>query len=455
MTWDEHLAELDAKDSAWWSGQSKMAMEHGDGEPLWEAALRVVSSNLAHTRKALVLRVLGGDLARSMPILQLSDADEAKAQQSLRSKQEAHPAIVIMANGGRFPGVTKFGRSSSQQVLNPDMAMSEPIASRSHFNIVYDQQSDSYHLVDVGSKWGTFTKVSGREPLSCGDWIRLGNAEFVVRYCGGGCQCRKRHAHYRLHALRVSKQHGRRPANLEQPWGAGTGCGDEERRRKDELLFFLSGMRQAWWTSRSANLFQDSPWLGENAPLQHGARALEAVLPQERAEHCLPQHSAKPCSLPLATQFPVPPLELDFISGARMGERLTVNGRMCTMGRGEGSSIQVTDPTVSNISRIHCIFEYAGGRWHLRDNNSTNGTWRRLSSVLEPSAPTPLFKGVSFLAGIHEFQVEEADTQRSWQPSVASEVLAELCRQEKHARRQRSEPRAHGKDGARGERSAR
>lgn len=28
--------------------------------------------------------------------------------------------------------------------------------------------------------------------LSCGDWIRIGNAELVIRYCGGGCKSKRR-----------------------------------------------------------------------------------------------------------------------------------------------------------------------------------------------------------------------------------------------------------------------
>merc|ERR1719379_1583652 len=117
------------------------------------------------------------------------------------------PALVLMANGTRFSGVTKFGRSSSRRTLLPDWAMSEPIASRSHFNVVYEQESDQYYLMDAGSKWGTFVKIGSSVTLSCGDWIRVGGVEFIIRYCGGGCACRKRHAHYRLHSLRLLRDH--------------------------------------------------------------------------------------------------------------------------------------------------------------------------------------------------------------------------------------------------------
>jgi len=127
-------------------------------------------------------------------------------------------------------------------------------------------------------------------------------------------------------------------------------------------------------------------------------------------------------------QVPISPLELEFISGPRMGERVTLFERFSTLGRAEGSTIQVSDPVLSNISRTHCIFEYIGNRWYLRDNASTNGTWRRLSCVLQPSRPQPLQAGVSILAGVHEFQVEEVEMQHCWAPSAAVAALEDLSK---------------------------
>jgi len=138
---------------------------------------------------------------------------------------------------------------------------------------------------------------------------------------------------------------------------------------------------------------------------------------------------------PLTTsplQVPVPPLELDFITGPRTGERLTLFERRATMGRGEAATIQISDPMLANVSRIHCVFEYIGNRWHIRDNGSTNGTWRRLSCVLEPSKPTPLASGMSILAGVHEFRVEEGALGQWWLPSAASAVLSEMTDSEQH-----------------------
>lgn len=129
--------------------------------------------------------------------------------------------------------------------------------------------------------------------------------------------------------------------------------------------------------------------------------------------------------------MPISPLELDFISGPRMGEKLMLCDRVCTLGRGEGNTIQVSDSQLASVSRVHCIFEYSGDRWQMRDNGSTNGTWRRLSCVLEPSAPVPLFDGVSIQAGVHEFLVEEAEMRRTWIPSTAQVAFEDLHDQEK------------------------
>merc|ERR1712137_991187 len=132
-----------------------------------------------------------------------------------------------------------------------------------------------------------------------------------------------------------------------------------------------------------------------------------------------------------ATVVPIAPLELDFISGPRMGEKLVLCERVCTLGRGEGNTIQVSDSQLASVSRVHCIFEFSGNRWHMRDNGSTNGTWRRLSCVLEPSEPIPLTDGVSIQAGVHEFLVEEAVMRHWWIPSAAQASFEELYEQER------------------------
>ncbi|CAE7210080.1 unnamed protein product, partial [Symbiodinium necroappetens] len=73
--------------------------------------------------------------------------------------------------------------------------MNEPIASRSHLAICYNADSDRYQLMDTGSKWGTFLQVQPEgELLKCGDWIRIGSAELVVRFCGGHCNAHRWHA---------------------------------------------------------------------------------------------------------------------------------------------------------------------------------------------------------------------------------------------------------------------
>ncbi|CEL95440.1 unnamed protein product [Vitrella brassicaformis CCMP3155] len=122
---------------------------------------------------------------------------------------------------------------------------------------------------------------------------------------------------------------------------------------------------------------------------------------------------------------PVPSIELEFISGPRMGEKITMNSRSFTLGRAEWNSVQVNDLTLASVSRVHCRFEYRGNRWFLIDNDSTNGTWRRLSCVLEPSAPIPLFEGLLMQAGTHELEVLEIH----YKAALAPDQEAKLQRQ--------------------------
>lgn len=443
MSWDHYVSQMCAQERTW----CNLPEDCSEHEPLQAAALRAVSSAVAHTQRALVLRVVSGDLARNRPLLDLGTSGAVQETPSTSSSPEEPvlPALVITANGARFSGVTRFGRGSARRALHPDMQMDEPIASRSHFNIIYEQQLDRYCLMDAGSKWGTFVKISSRIALSCGDWIRVGNAEFVIRYCGGGCSCRKMHSHYKLHSLRVQKgQQGRGmceasfpPCKLfqsdagervsaavqatevdssgEHEFGSsGASTYNRSPQLHDGLHRLLSGMRQGSWLGQSARLCQSGacPKAGIQKPddvhrprAQAGTAALGIIIP-------------------------IHPLEIDFISGPRTGERLTMCERRCTMGRGEGSTIQVSDPMLANVSRSHCVFEYVGERWYVRDNGSTNGTWLRLSCVLEPSKPVPLASGMSILAGVHEFRVEDLEMARCWLPSAASAVLEEFSARE-------------------------
>lgn len=431
MGWDEFVGRLCANNCPWWyePGFAPPPCASSE-EPLQAAALRAVCSGVAYTRRSLILRVVSGELAQNRPVLAPTRPPASEVKVPLL------PSVVVNANGTRVNGVTKFGRGSSRRVLLPDMAMSEPIASRSHFNVVYDEDSDRYSLMDAGSKWGTFVKMTRRTALSCGDWVRVGNAEFIIRHCGGGCS-RRRCAHTRPHSLCALQD--KLPRSAAQMWNSMTsdledktgpsepgspnseaaldaeheGSDGERRRLQDELVPLVGSVRPRAWISTSVRLCHQAAVSGTSAPTGGSAQG------------CGSPRRLQPTLLPVA------PLELDFISGPRMGERLLLTERVCTIGRGEGSTIQISDPMLANVSRTHCILEYNANRWHIRDNASTNGTWLRLSCVLCPSPLMPLVGGESILAGVHEFFVEEAEMDNWWLPSTASAVLEELCERER------------------------
>jgi len=308
--------------------------------------------------------------------------------------------------------------------------MSEPIASRSHFNVIYKQETDRYYLMDAGSKWGTFVKIGSSMTLSCGDWIRVGGAEFFIRFCGGGCNCSKNHAHHRMRTVHGLQQEKCGQSNwgwTARPHGQGeqmdgqdldtSRCGgvddqasddDESLLLQEDLLALRASRRPKGWTTSSSRL------------CQRGAQLL-----------CQPRgHTLPRLALPTSC-VPIAPLELDFISGPRIGEKLVLCEKVCTLGRGEGNTIQVSDSQLASVSRVHCIFEFIGDRWHIRDNGSTNGTWRRLSCVLEPSAPVPVDGVMSIQAGTHEFYAKEAEMRQKFIPSLVVSALEDLCEQER------------------------
>lgn len=436
MDWSTYAEQLCLQKRPWWvtldTPVSMLLAETGNGqdgqEPLRISAIRAVKGNTQPTRHALVLRVRSGDLAEDRPVLQIPGLPT--------SQEQSLPALVITAHDRNlnFGSVTKFGRGSVRKVMLPDLVMTEPIASRSHFNIVYDSQKQTYQLMDAGSKWGTFFKIGLKgQPMSCCDWLHLGNAELVVRFCGGSCKAHKRHAALKRHSLRLA-----RPtfAKSSCPWG-------ESRRRfslpwhrhfgdfdDDSLLVDRVTDDEADEDNDSALMEQASdmvagrPFTACISTSQKMCRqgmsvddATKTNVPKTKLEH-----GTKP-----PVSLPIPPLELDFISGPRMGERIQVTDRICTVGRCESNTIQLNDPSLPNISKRHCVLEYSGTQWVVKDHKSTNGTWRRLSCVLEPSAPVDLKAGVSFMAGIHEFQVEEAELPRWCVPSTAGAVLDSLC----------------------------
>lgn len=426
LAWDEYEQRFCRRSGPWWKEAGAELDEETDS--LLAAALRAVQSSLAYTRKALVMRVVSGDLAAGRPPLMPLTLNATEAL--------FLPAVVITANGQRLNGTTKFGRGSSRQTLQSDMQMGEPIASSSHFNVVYDQGTSHYSLVDAGSKSGTFVKIR-RAAITCGDWIRIGNTELIVRNCGGGCS-HKRHARrVPTQSLRVMRDHV--PASPAAPWGwlaqANRGqhhtpqrdgaddSGEESMLMQDELLSMVGGVRPRAWPSASARWGCEAALAGGTAeqepPLEDGSVATPSTARRGKS-----RASARRLPPSLA---PIVPLELDVTSGPRMGERLLITERVCTLGRGDTCNIQVSDPVLANISRIHCIFEYSGNRWHVWDNASANGTWRRLSCVLSPSAPMPLTGGESILAGVHEFLVEQAEMTRLWLPSATSSVLEDMC----------------------------
>jgi len=411
------------------------------------SAMRIIAHGSPLTHKILLLRVASGELQNDINLIPGAHINTVSPGAAGREENQA-PAIVISPFNSRLPGITKFGRNSSRKTLLPDWPMAEPIASRSHFNIAYKPSSSHYFLMDAGSKWGTFVKIDRPGILSCGDWIRVGGVEFVIRFCGGRCK-KSKHRHDALRALRTFQTSGRSLAT----------------RNRDSSAFFDVEPEEAGWVF-GVNAKAGSPlswmplstriWYRMGRPqvdesLSHeeerrtpdGVRCLtqsEAVMISDaRVDwnaplHIMPSEASCPSEEGEGTRMagvpyavaPMPPLELEFISGPRMGEKVVLCQRSCALGRAEGNQVQVNDAQLASVSRVHCIFEYRDTRWHLRDHQSTNGTWRRLSCVLEPSSPVPLFHGAQIQAGHHEFLVEEVVSQKWLIPNLGLRVMQSI-----------------------------
>eukprot|EP00435_Cladocopium_sp_Y103_P007676 s3969_g2.t1 len=358
VAWDDFVSDLCASHKPWWMDPEDEASSASFA--LREAALRAVDSCISCTRRSLIFRVVSGDLGQNRPVLQMPAAhvDEKPQAMSPSSPREAPadfstlPALVVAANGSRFSGVTKFGRSSSKRTLAPDCPMSEPIASRSHFNVIHDQETDQFYIMDAGSKWGTFVKIGSTVTLSCGDWIRVGGVEFIVRFCGGGCKCQKSHIHYRLHSLKIEEERHKGMWLNPKPkvCFSDTSPSSMSKTGLDESKIFHGNLHQKSARNGGEEL-SDDDIQAEMLTVRKSRGWMSA------ASRLCCAATDRPIKMQSGTCIPVAPLELDFISGPRMGEKIVLLDRVCTLGRGEGNTIQVTDSQLASVSRVHCIFE--------------------------------------------------------------------------------------------------
>jgi len=402
MEWQTFVEELSDSEARWWASTQVDRSQCAEEDHLRIAALAAVNSCLHCSRRVLLLRVASGDLAHDRPVLELPSGHYSRSDQTSQM-----PAVFISPNSiTSTMGVTKLGRGSKRKMMLPDLFMSEPIASRSHLAICYNADSDRYQIMDTGSKWGTFLQVQPEgELLKCGDWIRIGNAELVVRFCGGHCNAHRWHSQrgQRMSAMTRSMSSSSLQGSSSFSRSLSMSNWAEEKEPDEEvqeqIASVLSGRPRKAWDTPTDKMCQ--------TPHGFDARTIPDIRP----------HSS---SLPWA------PLEIDFVSGPRMGERLLLTESVCTVGRADTCTVQISDPMLANVSRRHCFLKRTTKGWKIQDNKSTNGTWRRLSCVLEPSEPKDLQNGACILAGVHEFRVEEAEMDRDWLPSPASKILQTL-----------------------------
>ncbi|CAE7320715.1 unnamed protein product [Symbiodinium natans] len=403
MEWQKFVEELTYSEPRWWASTEASRWECAEEDRLRTAAIAAVSSCLNCTRRALLLRVASGDLAHAQPVLELPSGHYSRSDQTSQL-----PAVFISSNSiTSTMGVTKLGRGSKRKMMLPDLVMNEPIASRSHLAICYNADTDRYQLMDTGSKWGTFVQVPPEgDLLKCGDWLRIGNAELVVRFCGGHCNA------HRWHGKR-----GQRMSAMARSMSSSSLLRGSPFPRTLSMSSFAEEQEPDEVAEQISNVLSGRPRKVWDTPVDKMCKSYPEGLDTRTGAPDLHPHSS---SLPWA------PLEIDFVSGPRMGERLLLTEQLCTIGRADTCTIQISDPMLANVSRQHCFLQKTAKGWKILDNKSTNGTWRRLSCVLEPSEPQDLQSGMCILAGVHEFRVEETEMDRCWLPSPAAKILQTL-----------------------------
>jgi len=67
LLWDDYASNNFKEDRPWCCKPPEATCAEQEVEPLWEAAIRMVNSELVYTRRALVLRIVSGDLGQNKP----------------------------------------------------------------------------------------------------------------------------------------------------------------------------------------------------------------------------------------------------------------------------------------------------------------------------------------------------------------------------------------------------
>eukprot|EP00929_Paragymnodinium_shiwhaense_P004434 TRINITY_DN10537_c0_g1_i3.p1 TRINITY_DN10537_c0_g1~~TRINITY_DN10537_c0_g1_i3.p1 ORF type:complete len:898 (+),score=130.54 TRINITY_DN10537_c0_g1_i3:125-2818(+) len=388
VSWDAWCAQAWAANRPFWASPQEAPTYEDTAceESLRTAALRHVSSSIAYTNRALLLSVLQGKLADEAPVMAVP---ASATEEGVAERQPDFPSIVVSANDSAMAGVTRFGRAvcRGRQPL-PDVDLQDAIASRCHFSILFDGKFNRYQVADTGSQWGTFMGSKGDKKLSCGDWLRMGDLHLCVRHCGGGCRHRREHAAYQL----PSQTQSRRPM---QPGG---------QLRQDLISEYAEQQRMA----RLGLPLQDTC---DNRSLSSCSSAQSL----ETDDEMMSPHVCRPPQ----------PLDLEVMSGTCIGDRLLIGERRATLGCGAEATIQVSREE-GGIADIHCIFVYSNGRWRVRDNDSSGGTWLRMSRMMEPSKAVTLQSGATLLAGNHRLSATVARMTYWWAPSAGARALRSL-----------------------------
>ena len=100
---------------------------------------------------------------------------------------------------------------------------------------------------------------------------------------------------------------------------------------------------------------------------------------------------------------------LSIISGPGAGQRHELRSPRTTIGRDAANPIQIADP---KSSRIHAEVTVDAGRYHVRDLDSSNGTWAGEGRI----ASLPLIDGSEFRIGATHFRFESVvnPTDSEW-----------------------------------------
>jgi pSer/pThr/pTyr-binding forkhead associated (FHA) protein len=379
-----------------------------------------------------------------------------------KAPESSQEATATAGTGGRLVSLTdgrEYAVAGGSLLIGReagcDVVIESKNVSRRHAELVATPKG--YLLIDSSTN-GTMVngeRVEGQRLLARADVIRCGDYEFrfyadelkspvregpagrgaEVPTPPAGAEQRLAHTMHGIPAVTRPKPASEGPSQPSQPSRSQPPAGSDRgaqrgpmgalRELKDKVLSGKSG--------KSEEQASATPPPGADRRLAHTMHGIPVFKPKEPAAppgahqqlqdtmHGIPPETEAESQSPAAGQTKSSTLAIFVVrSGAKKGERMTVNNVVVNIGRAAYNDIVLTDESVSTV---HAKLQRREGVWVLIDQDSTNGT---VVDGKKISAETPLAPGAIVRFGRVQTVFEPRDDSAGVEKGSATKVIQSI-----------------------------